>query len=106
MVKLLEKVIKDAVEDDKCSFGSKEVISSMKNSKLVVLSHSVPEKMLQKIQQAAKNSKVSTLNYKGSSVELGRLCGTQFRISVVSLKTISDINLKGIIKELEAEKQG
>ena len=106
MVKLLEKVIKDAVEDDKCSFGSKEVISSMKNSKLVVLSHSVPEKMLQKIQQAAKNSKVSTLNYKGSSVELGRLCGTQFRISVVSLKTLSDTNLKGIIKELEAEKQG
>ena len=106
MVKLLEKVIKDAVEDDKCSFGSKEVISSMKNSKLVVLSHSVPEKMLQKIQQTAKNSKVSTLNYKGSSVELGRLCGTQFRISVVSLKTLSDTNLKGIIKELEAEKQG
>ena len=106
MVKLLEKVIKDAVEDDKCSFGSKEAISSMKNSKLVVLSYSVPEKMLQKIQQAAKNSKVSTLNYKGSSVELGRLCGTQFRISVVSLKTLSDTNLKGIIKELEAEKQG
>ena len=106
MVKLLEKVIKDAVEDDKCSFGSKEVISFMKNSKLVVLSYSVPEKMLQKIQQAAKNSNVSTLNYKGSSVELGRLCGTQFRISVVSLKTLSDINLKGIIKELEAGKQG
>ena len=106
MVKLLEKVIKDAVEDNKCSFGSKEVISSMKNSKLVVLSHSVPEKMLQKIQQAAKNSKVSTLNYKGSSVELGRLCGTQFRISVISLKILSDTNLKGIIKELEAEKQG
>jgi len=106
MVKLLEKVIKDTVKDGKCSFGSKEVISSMKNSKLVVLSHSVPEKILQKIQEAAKNSKVSTLNYNGSSVELGRLCGTQFRISVVSLKTLSDINLKGIIKELETEKQG
>ena len=105
MVKLLEKVIKDAVEDDKCSFGSKEAIISMKNSKLVVLSHSVPEKMLQKIQQAAKNSKVSTLNYKGSSVELGRLCGTQFRISTLSLETLSDTNLKAIIKELETEKE-
>ena len=105
MVKLLEKVIKDAIEDDKCYFGSKEVISSMKNSKLIVLSHSVPEKMLQKIQQAAKNSKVSILNYKGSSVELGRLCGTQFRISVVSLKTLTDTNLKGIIKELKTETQ-
>jgi large subunit ribosomal protein L30e len=105
MVKVLEKVIKDAVEDDKCSFGSKEVISSMKNTKLVVLSHSVPERMLQKIQEAAKNSKVPTLNYNGSSVELGRLCGTQFRISALSLKTLSDTNLKTITKELETEKQ-
>ncbi len=105
MVKVLEKVIKDAVEDGKCSFGSKEVISSMKNTKLVVLSHSVSERMLQKIREAAKNSKVPTLNYNGSSVELGRLCGTQFRISAVSLKTLSDTNLKTITKELETEKQ-
>jgi len=105
MVKILEKVIKDAVEDGKCSFGSKEVISSMKNTKLVVLSHSVPERMLQKIREATKNSQVPTLNYNGSSVELGRLCGTQFRISAVSLKTLSDTNLKTIIKELETEKQ-
>ncbi len=105
MVKVLEKVIKDAVEDGKCSFGSKEVISSMKNTKLVVLSHSVPERMLQKIREAVKNSKVPTLNYNGSSVELGRLCGTQFRISAVSLKTLSDTNLKTITKELETEKQ-
>ncbi len=106
MVKLLEKIIKDSIEDDKCFFGSKQVVSSMKNSKLVVLSHSIPEKMLQKIQLAAKNSKVSIINYNGSSVELGRLCGTQFRISVVSLKTVSDTNLKGIIKELETDNQG
>ena len=105
MVKLLEKVIKDAVEDDKYSFGSRAAINFMKNSKLVVLSHSVPEKMLQKIQEAAKNSKVPILNYNGSSVELGRLCGTQFRISTLSLETLSDTNLKAIIKELETEKE-
>jgi large subunit ribosomal protein L30e len=105
MVKLLEKVIKDAVEDDKYSFGSRAAINSMKNSKLVVLSHSVPEKMLQKIQETAKNSKVPILHYNGSSVELGRLCGTQFRISTLSLQTLSDTNLKAITKELETEKE-
>ncbi len=104
MVKLLEKAIKDAVEDDKCSFGTKEVISSIKNSKLVVLSHSTPSTTTQKIVEAAKSAKVPTLNYKGSSVELGRLCGTQFRISAVSLKTLSDTNLKAIIKDMETEK--
>ena len=53
--------------------------------------------------KSAKNSKVPTLNYNGSSVELGRLCGTQFRISALSLKALSDTNLKAITKELETE---
>jgi large subunit ribosomal protein L30e len=103
MVKLLEKLIKDAIEDGKCSFGTKEAISTIKNSKLIVLSHSVSEEILEKIQEVAKSSKVPTLNYNGSSVELGRLCGTQFRISALSLKTLSDTNLKAITKELETE---
>ena len=104
MAKLLEKAIKDAVGDDKCSFGSKEVLSNIKDSKLVVLSHSVSSSTMQKILDAAKSSKVPTLNYDGSSVELGRLCGTQFRISALSLKTLSDTNLKAIIKDAESEK--
>ena len=103
MVKLLEKLIKDAIEEGKYTFGTKEAISTVKNSKLIVLSHSIPEKILEKIQQESKSSKVPILNYDGSSVELGRLCGTQFRISALSLKTLSDTNLKAITKELEIE---
>ena len=105
MAKLLEKVIKDAMDDKKCSLGAKEVISSMKNSKLIILSQSVPKNMHQKIQEAAQISKISTLNFKGSSVELGRLCGTQFRISALSLKTLSETNLKTLLKEAEEEIQ-
>ncbi len=103
MAKLLEKIIKDAIEDGKYAFGTKEAISTVKSSKAIVLSNSIADKTLEKIQEAAKNSKVPTLNYNGSSVELGRLCGTQFRISAVSLKALSDTNLKAITKELETE---
>ena len=103
MAKLLEKIIKDAIEDGKYSFGTKEAISTIKNSKVIVLSNSIQEKILEKMLEVAKSSKVPTLNYGGSSVELGRLCGTQFRISALSLKTLSDTNLKAITKELEIE---
>jgi len=103
MGKLLEKIIKDAIEDGKYSFGTKEAISTIKNSKVLVLSNSISEKTLEKIQEVAKNSKVLSLNYDRSSVELGRLCGTQFRISVLSLKTLSESNLKALAKELEIE---
>lgn len=105
MAKLLEKIIKDAMDDKKCSLGAKEVIGSMKTSKLIILSQSIPKNTLQKIQETATNSKVPTLNFKGSSVELGRLCGTQFRISALSLKTLSETNLKTLLKEVEEEIQ-
>lgn len=105
MVKLLEKVIKDSMEDNKCILGAKEVLGSIKNSKLVVISESIKKNLLEKIKDNAKNSKVPTLNFKGSSVELGRLCGTQFRISALSLKTLSESNLKSILKEAEQESQ-
>jgi len=105
MTKLLEKVIKEAMEDDKCSLGAKEVVTSMKTCKLVILSDSVPKNVLQKIHETAKSSKVPTINFRGSSIALGRLCGTQFRISALSLKTLSDVNLKSILKEAEQENQ-
>ena len=105
MAKLLEKVLKDAIEDNKYSFGAKEVIGSLKSSKIIILSESVPQNILQKILETAKNSKVPTLNFKGSSVALGRLCGTQFRISAISLKNLSETNLKSILKEAEQENQ-
>ena len=105
MAKLLEKIIKDAMDDKKCTLGAKEIIGSMKNSKLIILSQSIPKITLQKIQETATNSKVPTLNFKGSSVELGRLCGTQFRISALSLKTLSETNLKTLLKEVEEETQ-
>ena len=105
MVKLLEKVIKEGMNDKKCSLGAKEVIGSMKNSKLIILSQSIPKNILQKIEETAKSSKVTTMNFNGSSVELGRLCGTQFRISALSLKTLSETNLKTLLKEVEEEIQ-
>jgi large subunit ribosomal protein L30e len=106
MAKLLEKIIKDAMDDNKCSLGTKEVIGSIKNSKLIILSKSIPKNMVQKIEESAKTSKVPTLNFKGSSIELGRLCGTQFRISAISIKTLSETNLKTLLKEAEEEQQG
>jgi large subunit ribosomal protein L30e len=105
MTKLLEKVIKEAMDDNKCSLGAKEVVTSMKSSKLIILSDSVPKNILQKIYETAKTSKIPTMNFKGSSVTLGRLCGTQFRISALSLKSLSDANLKSILKEAEQENQ-
>lgn len=103
MRKILEKALKDAMKEKQSILGSKGVLNSIKDSKLVVLSQSAPKKTADKILENAKKEKISTLQFEGSSVALGRLCGLQFRVSTISLTSLSDANIKSIIKESETE---
>ncbi len=103
MRKILEKALKDSMKEKKSILGSKQVLGSLKNSKLVILSQSATNKFADKIIEGAKKEKVSTLQFEGSSVALGRLCGLQFRVSTISLTSVSDANIKSIMKESETE---
>jgi len=103
MRKILEKTLKDSQKEKKSILGSKQVLNSLKDSKLIVLSQSAPKKMSEKIIEGAKKEKISTLQFEGSSVALGRLCGLQFRVSTISLTAVSDANIKSIMKESETE---
>ena len=97
MRKILEKALKDAMKEKKSILGSKGVLNSIKDSKLA------PKETADKILENAKKEKISTLQFEGSSVALGRLCGLQFRVSTISLTSLSDANIKSIIKESETE---
>ncbi|MEX0657137.1 MAG: ribosomal L7Ae/L30e/S12e/Gadd45 family protein [Nitrosopumilaceae archaeon] len=99
MSKLLEKTLKDAIKEKKRILGSKQILAAMQNSKLIVLSQSISQNMEEKIQESAKKEKIPTLNFEGSSVALGRLCGLQFRVSAISLTSLSDTNIKSLLKE-------
>ncbi len=101
MSKILEKALKDAIKEDKCILGSKQVLASLKDSKLVVVSNSVQQNTNEKIQSDANNAKVPTMQFIGSSVALGKLCGVQFRVSMISFNSLSDSNIKSILKEAE-----
>jgi large subunit ribosomal protein L30e len=102
-MKLLEKALKDAMKEKKRSLGTKQVLNSIKSSKLIVMSQSVPKNTAKTIQEEAKKQKVSTVQFEGTSVALGRLCGLQFRVSTISLTSVSDTNIKSILKESETK---
>ena len=70
-------------------------------SKLVVVSDSVQNNITEKLQSDAKKANVPTMHFNGSSVSLGKLCGLQFRVSTVSFNSLSDSNIKSILKEAE-----
>jgi len=105
MSKILEKSLKDALKEDKLTMGSKQVLNSIKNSKLLVLSQSVKKEMFEKIESDAKKEKIPLVNFQGTSVALGRLCGLQFRISTISFTSITDASIKTILKDTEAEEK-
>ncbi|MDH5463038.1 MAG: ribosomal L7Ae/L30e/S12e/Gadd45 family protein [Nitrosopumilus sp.] len=103
MSKILEKLLKDARKEDTLTMGTKQVLNSLKNSKLIVLSRSVKKETLEQIESDAKKEKIPLVNFQGTSVALGRLCGLQFRISTISFTSIDDANIKSILKDTEAE---
>ena len=103
MAKLLEKALTSAIKERKRTLGAKQIISSMKNSKLVVISQSVPTEMVKKIKESAQNDNVPLLHFNDTSVILGRLCGLQFRVSIISLNSLSDTNVQAILKEYETK---
>ena len=105
MSKILEKSLKDARKENKLTMGSKEVLNSVNNSKLIVLSQSINKEMLEKIESDAKKQKVPLVNFQGTSVALGRLCGLQFRISTISFTSIDEGNIKSILKDTETEEK-
>ena len=105
MSKILEKSLKDALKEDKLTMGTKQVLNSIKNSKLIVLSQSVEKKVFEKIESGAKKDKIPLVNFQGTSVALGRLCGLQFRISTISFTSIPDANIKSILKDTKVEEK-
>ncbi len=105
MSKILEKTLKDAHKVNTLTIGTKQVLNSMKDSKLIVLSQPVKKEMFAKIESDAKKEKVPLVNFQGTSVALGRLCGLQFRISTISFTSITDANIKSILKDTETEEK-
>jgi len=103
MAKLLEKALTNAIKERKRTLGAKQIISSMEKSKLIVISQSVPSEISQKIEESAQNNDVPLLHFHNTSVILGKLCGLQFRVSAISLNSLSATNVQAIIKEYETK---
>ena len=81
----------------------KQVLGNISKSKLVLLSKSVPSHISEKIEDDAKKSKISTISYDDTSVNLGKLCGLQFRVSAISLTNIADADIKTLQTEIESK---
>ncbi|MFZ0326915.1 MAG: ribosomal L7Ae/L30e/S12e/Gadd45 family protein [Nitrososphaeraceae archaeon] len=103
-MKVLNKVIKDLVTPGKYKCGLKEVLPSVKGSKLLILSKSVPLLARSEIEAKSRDSMVPIYYYEGNSVQLGKLCNKPFRVSIIALKTGTEEDISMILSAQQNQK--
>jgi large subunit ribosomal protein L30e len=86
MPKSIDKTVKEAVSSRKFKCGQKQALQSIKGSNLIVISRYTAHSSRLKLEEQAKSAGVSIQEFDGNSIQLGKLCGKPFRVSVISFK--------------------
>lgn len=92
-------MIKDAVAADKYKSGVKEVLQSVKGSKLIIISKSIDSDDRTKLEEQAKAADVAVYEYPGTSVQLGKLCNRPFRITAIAIESGTEAQIDAIMLE-------
>lgn len=104
-MKTLDKIIKEAVSSDKYRSGVKEVLQSVKGSKLIILSNSVPAPERSKIEEQAKAASVALYDYPGTSVQLGKMCNRPYRVTAIAIKSGNADEINAVLSESKVTKK-
>ena len=100
-MRTLEKVIKDAVTADRYKSGLKEVLQSVKGSKLIIVSKSIGSNERARLEEQAKSANAAIYEFSGNSVQLGKLCNKPFRMTAIAIKSGTAEEINAIMSEKE-----
>ncbi|MEO9365450.1 MULTISPECIES: ribosomal L7Ae/L30e/S12e/Gadd45 family protein [Candidatus Nitrosocaldus] len=102
MSKLIAKIVRNAMASNSCRIGSREVLKDINNAKLIICSRSVSRDVVERLRSNG-NSSAYIYNIDKNSMELGRLCGKPFRISIISVMDVSKEDLDALIAEANTQ---
>lgn len=96
---VIARILKEAMKSGKYTIGTKEVISDLKSSKMViaastVLSKDADEKGLVIL---AEKAKVPVVRIDRSSAQLGRMIGRPFRVSAIALRVVAEGDYRQLV---------
>lgn len=85
----LTVTIQEAVKSKKAIIGYRKTIRFIKlnSPKLIVVARNIPEKMKKEIEHNVKLSKTEIEVFNGTSKELGIICGKQFPIAAIAIRS-------------------
>jgi len=90
-----------AVESGKVEFGSKAGLKNALtgNVKLIVLATNTPKETLDSVVKYSTASNIPLIQFEGSSMELGSICGKPFPVSVLSIYEEGASNIMDLAKK-------
>ena len=91
----VNKALTTTAKTGKIQFGANNALrnAKTKKSKLIILASNCHPKTRECIEYYCKLSNIPVSIYKGSSVELGAVCGKPFEVSALSIKEPGDSNI-------------
>ncbi|MEK6954859.1 MAG: 50S ribosomal protein L30e [Candidatus Micrarchaeota archaeon] len=83
----LNKAIRRAVDTGKVELGTDKArkMALMGSAKIIVLAKNIPKNTVRDIEHYSKLSNVPVIEFDGTSLELGTICGKPFPVSVISI---------------------
>lgn len=94
----LSKLIRGAMKTGRYTIGARESISSMKGTKALVCTKSVPAPLGARLRDEAKKHGVAVVELDVTSAEFARMIGRPYRVSALALKTVGEAELKSLLR--------
>jgi len=91
----VENAIKIAIKTGTIQIGSEKSLRLVKNeqAKLIIIANNCPKDILEDLEIYCKLSNISIYQFKGSSWDLGFLCGKPFMISTLAVVEPGDSDI-------------
>jgi len=88
----IDRGIRVAVDTGDVTLGSEKAIQSLKLGKgqLVIVAENSPKNILEDVEYYSKLSDIPSYTYKGTSVELGSVCGKPFTVATLVINNPGD----------------
>lgn len=97
----LTGAVRLAVESGKVEFGARTGLAAglLGKAKLLIIASNTPSEVKTKVTGYAKASQIPVLEFEGSSIELGSVCGKPFPVSVLSVYEEGASNILELAKK-------
>ncbi|RLG57481.1 MAG: 50S ribosomal protein L30e [Candidatus Hydrothermarchaeota archaeon] len=96
----IERAIRVVVETGKVTMGHRETLRAVKNkeAKLVIVAENCPRDLREDLEYYAKTLGIDLYEFKGTSLELGSVCGRPHVVSMLGVVEEGESNIVEMLR--------